>query len=144
MSVIKIYTDGACSGNPGPGGYGVVVTENGKVIEEYQDFEENTTNNRQELKAVIWALKNYGDKNPTVYCDSAYCVNSLTNWMFTWAKNNWTKANKKPIENKDLIQLYYYLWQEEGMRIDLLKIQGHAGYVHNERADALATGKVKL
>ena len=104
------YTDGSCQGNPGPGGFGVVVLDdNENLITTYSERTNNTTNNREELKAILWAFLKYGSKNNilTVYSDSAYCVNTLTNWMFSWAKNNWKKADNKIPENLDLIKPFF-------------------------------------
>lgn len=105
-----IYTDGSSKGNPGPGGFGVVVLDdNDNIIELHTERSQETTNNREELKAILWALIKYGEPAaadkipPIVYSDSAYCVNTLTSWMFTWAKNNWTKSDNRTPENLDLI-----------------------------------------
>lgn len=137
-----IYTDGSCRGNPGPGGYGVVVLDDYEnIIEDWSKQEEQTTNNRQELKAIIFAAKEYGKYNPIVYSDSAYAVNSLTKWMYTWANNNWCKSDKKQPENLDLIQEYYNLCKQ-GIKIDLRKVEGHAGNKWNDLADKLAKGKI--
>ena len=146
-----IYTDGACSGNPGPGGFGVVVLndENGNHVTMHQEFDKNTTNNREELKAILWSFLTYGkpaaagDTPPIVYSDSAYCVNTLTNWMFSWEKKGWLKSDNKKPENLDLIIPFFVYWKR-GYRIDLKKIQGHAGNKWNELADELATGKLEI
>ena len=146
--MFKIYTDGACSGNgkdDAKGGFGVVVVNHqDNVIEEYQEFsEEYTTNNREELKAIIYAMKSYGKREwsqdiPEVYSDSMYSVHTLHEWMFDWAKNNWIKSDKKTPENLDLIQEYYNLYQS-GLRINLKHIKGY-----KELADNWATGKIKI
>ena len=145
-----IYTDGSAHPNPGPGGFGVVVYNNNNLIDCYQHFEENTTNNRQEIKAILYAFLNYGVKEendwnnniPIVYSDSNYCVQTFNDWMFKWAKNNWIKSDKKIPENLDLIQAYYE-WYQKGYRIDLRKVKGHAGQKWNEMADGLATGRIQ-
>lgn len=144
---MTIYTDGACSGNPGRGGFGVVVVdEYGTELERHSEFSEKTTNNREELKAILWAFMKYGvtsdewEQAPIVYSDSAYAVNTLTNWMFNWYHHNWVKANKQTPENLDLIKPYFERWMQ-GYRIDLRKIKGHNGNEWNELADQLATGK---
>ena len=141
-----IYTDGACSGNgtnKSKGGYGVVICDDeGRIIHTYQHFEENTTNNRQELKAILYALLTYGKKKyscPIVYSDSAYCVNTLNSWMWNWQKKGWLKSDNKVPENLDLIQTYYDFCQA-GYKINLQKIKGHSSNLYNELADALATG----
>ena len=144
-----IYTDGACSGNGGPnsrGGFGVVVVGNDEqIIKVYQKQCENTTNNREELKAILWAMWNYGNKTnpPTVYSDSAYCVNSLTNWIWGWLKNGWTKSDGGPVQNADIMSAFVELWRA-GYQINLVKVKGHAGNVYNEMADKLATGKTQI
>lgn len=148
--MITIYTDGSCSGNPGPGGFGVVVVKDNRVIKSHQEQENSTTNNRMEMKAIIWALENYGspkdriimDSTPIVYSDSAYCVNSFTNWIKGWKANGWTRAKGKKLENLDLIKRYDELTCQ-GYKIDLRKIAGHAGHEWNEMADGLATGRIK-
>lgn len=144
-----VYTDGACSGNgkaTNSGGFGVVVLDNDEnLIYNYSKLSNNTTNNREELKAILYVMLNYGSKSddiPVVYSDSAYCVNTFNQWMFNWANNNWVKSDKKIPENLDLIQTYYE-WYQKGYRIDLRKIKGHAGHKWNEMADQLATGKIK-
>ena len=103
----------------------------------------NTTNNREELKAILFSLITYGRNKPTpiVYSDSAYCVNTFNDWMFRWASNNWIKSDGNSPENLDLIQAYYDFYNK-GYRIDLRKIKGHVGHKYNELADKLATGKI--
>ena len=141
-----IFVDGSCQGNGkanSKGGYGVVVCDdNGKLIDAYGHWETNTTNNIQEIKAILWALIHYGkDKEiPIVYSDSSYCVSTFNEWMYGWARHGWLKSDQRPPENLELIQTYYNLLQE-GYKIDLRKIRGHNGHEGNELADALATGK---
>ena len=139
-----IYTDGSCQKNPGPGGFGVVVLDdNENLIQQYSERCENTTNNREELKAILWAFLKYGNKENQIiiYSDSAYCVNTLTNWMFSWEKNNWKKANNQPPENLDLIKPFFnYL--KSGNIVELKKVKGHAENKWNNMADQLATGKI--
>jgi len=140
-----IYTDGSAHPNPGPGGFGVVVCDNNNnIITTYAKQTNNTTNNREEIKAILWALLNYGkyDEEVIVYSDSNYCVQTFTNWMFSWARNGWIKSDKKIPENLDLIQAYYDALNA-GYKINLKKVKGHAGNKYNELADGLATGKVK-
>ena len=139
-----IYTDGSCQKNPGPGSFGVVVLDNNEnLIQQYSERCENTTNNREELKAILWAFLKYGNKENQiiVYSDSAYCVNTLTNWMFSWEKNNWKKSDNKTPENLDLIKPFFKHLQN-GFFIDLKKVKGHSGQIWNELADKLATGKI--
>ena len=140
-----IYTDGSAHPNPGPGGFGVVVCDdNNDIIHLYSKQTNNTTNNREEIKAILWSLLTYGKSNEEVivYSDSNYCVQTFTNWMFGWARNGWVKSDKKIPENLDLIQAYYNALNE-GYKINLKKVKGHAGNKYNELADGLATGKVK-
>ena len=143
-----IYTDGSCIKNPGgPGGFGVVVLDNNEnLITYHSERYDDTTNNRMELSAILWAFLKYGvpaaagNNPPVVYSDSAYCVNTLTSWMFNWEKNGWIKGDKNKPENLDLIKPFFRYWKR-GYRIDLKKVKGHAGNRWNEMADALATGK---
>ena len=153
-----IYTDGSCQGNgksENTGGFGVVVLDNDEnLIYNYSKQTTNTTNNREELKAILYAMLQHGQKElqpwevkrledpPIVYSDSAYAVNTLTNWMFNWERNGWKKADNKTPENLDLIQAYFSLYQE-GYRIDLRKVKGHNNNKWNEMADQLATGQIK-
>ena len=149
-----IYTDGSAHPNPGPGGFGVIVLDKDeKLLYNYNKRCENTTNNREELKAILYSFLNYGINInnplygfnnydiPIVYSDSNYCVQTFNEWMFNWARNGWTKSDHNQPENLDLIQAYYD-WYQKGYRIDLRKIKGHAGNKWNEIADQLATGKI--
>lgn len=144
--MIKIYTDGACSKNGregAHGGFGVVVVEDDNIIDAHQEFSDETTNNREEMKAILWALNKYGSLGfevPVVYSDSAYSVNTFNNWMFGWQRNGWVKSDRKTPENLDLVKEYYNSLK----KIDLRHIKGHAGYEYNEIADKLATGKMKV
>ena len=145
---MTFYTDGSAHPNPGPGGYGVVGIEDEKVVfVRGQQYKGPVTNNEMELKAILYVMLNYGEKcddwgqPPIVYSDSAYCVNTLNEWMFSWAKKGWIKSDKKVPENLDLIQAYYD-WYKLGYRIDLRKVKGHAGNEWNELADQLATGYI--
>ncbi len=140
-----VYVDGACSGNPGPGGFGVAVYEDDKTLyTTYSQYSENTTNNREEIKAILYVMKNYGMgvSCPLVYSDSAYCVNMFNEWIFSWERNDWKRSKNQEILNLDLIKEYWDLYQK-GYRIDLRKIKGHNGDKGNELADALATGRIK-
>ena len=153
--MIKLYVDGSCRGNgkaESTGGFGVVVIgmndNEEKLIDVYSKQCSQTTNNKEELKAIVWAILKYGNymfdgfgSPPIVYSDSSYCVNTFNDWMFRWANNNWVKSDKKTPENLDLIKAYYEHYQK-GYRIDLRKIKGHAGEKWNELADKLATGEI--
>lgn len=151
MYNLTFYVDGSCVNNGkagASGGYGVVGVDNeGRVQFVRARSETGTTNNRQELKAILYVMLNYGVKcddwgqPPIVYSDSAYCVNTFNEWMFNWARKGWIKSDKQVPENLDLIQAYYD-WYKEGYRIDLRKIKGHANNKGNELADYLATGKI--
>lgn len=139
--MLAIYTDGACSGNPGPGGYGVVVIKDGRVIDCQAFSADNTTNNKEEMKAILWAVGFYGQFNPTIYSDSAYAVNTFSTWMWNWKNRGWIKSDKKTPENLDLIKAYDELVKIQG-KPNFVHIKGHAGDLYNEIADQLATGKI--
>lgn len=143
--ILKIYTDGSAHPNPGPGGFGVVITENETVINAYQEQKDYTTNNEMELQAILWVMKNYGNEfaAPDVYADSAYAINCLSKWMFNWASNGWVKSDGGKLENLEIIKEFYDLYQQ-GYRINLIKIKGHSGDRFNSMADGLATGKLKV
>lgn len=144
--MLEIYVDGSCSGNGAvfnQGGIGIVVTENNQVIEQYNQNYINTSNNRMELLAIIYVMEKYGFQDPVVYSDSSYAVNTLTDWMFRWVDNNWTKADGSTPENLDLIKHYYALYTK-GFHIDLKKIPGHSGIKFNELADKLAKTRDNL
>ena len=146
------YTDGSCVGNGranAKGGYGVVgINEDGLLSFVRAKRSDNTTNNREELKAILYVMLTAGTQSsddwsqpPIVYSDSAYCINTFNDWMFRWAANNWIKSDGKTPENLDLIQAYFDHYMD-GYRIDLRKVKGHAGEEWNELADMLATGKI--
>ena len=149
MSAVIFYTDGSCSKNgsqENTGGFGVLgLDKDEKIVVSYCKRSENTTNNREELKAILYVLKHYGnDPNniPTVYSDSAYSVNTLTNWMYNWSYNNWIKSDGKTPENLDIIQEYYDLCNK-GYQINLQKVKGHSTNKWNNLVDNLATGKIE-
>jgi ribonuclease HI len=142
---IKVYTDGACSGNPGPGGWGVVFVS-GKGHLEMNGHENNTTNNRMEMMAVISALSYIKEQSPgssvILYTDSKYVKDGITTWIKKWHVNNWQTAARQPVKNKDL-------W----MRLDELSlaltinwewIKGHAGDNYNGMADTLARNAITV
>jgi ribonuclease HI len=139
-SLIKIYTDGACSGNPGPGGWGVFIENSGNVT-ELSGRDENTTNNRMELKAVIEALKFFTiNSELTIYTDSKYVMDGASRWIINWKKNNWKTAQKKDVKNKDLwIELDNLLNYHD---VSWVWVKGHDGIYGNERADYLATSVI--
>jgi ribonuclease HI len=133
---VTIHTDGACSGNPGPGGWGAVLRYNG-TVKELKGGEANTTNNRMELTAATEALKAL--KRPCeveLHTDSQYVKNGLTAWIKGWKKNGWKTADKKPVKNVDLWHALDEAVSRHTIRWHWVK--GHAGNVDNERADELA------
>ena len=136
MTEVVIYTDGACSGNPGPGGWGVVMRWQGTEKELY-GFDPVTTNNRMELTAAIQALEALTRPvTVSLHTDSTYVLNGITKWIQGWQRNGWKTAAKKPVKNDDL-------WRRltEAMRphdVNWVWVKGHAGDPGNERADALA------
>tara|TARA_B100000401_G_C52492544_1_gene571099 strand:+ start:67 stop:510 length:444 start_codon:yes stop_codon:yes gene_type:complete len=133
---VKIYTDGACRGNPGPGGWGAILDYKGH-IKEISGYSEETTNNMMELTAVIRALEALKSSCIVVLTtDSKYVKNGITDWIHNWKNNGWKTANKKPVKNKDL-----WIALDEVSKnhsIDWLWIKGHSGHPQNERADELA------
>ena len=136
MADIEIYTDGACSGNPGPGGWGVLMLWNGHEKELYGG-EAETTNNRMEMMAVIKALEALKKSSEvTLYTDSKYVLQGITEWLPGWKAKNWKTASKKPVKNQDLWQEIDSLTQEH--TVDFVWVKGHDGNPGNERADALA------
>ena len=142
MKNVEIYTDGACSGNPGPGGWGAVL-KYGNAEKELSGSEKETTNNRMELLAPIQALQRL--KEPCfvrVYSDSAYLVNAFRqHWLENWVRRNWIKSDKKPVENRDLWE--EILRQTKIHHIEWIKVKGHADNPLNNRCDELATGEIK-
>lgn len=136
MSKVVVYTDGACSGNPGPGGWGVLLRWKKKEKEMFGG-EEDTTNNRMELMAAIMALETVKPGNPVqLHTDSKYVMDGVLDWMPRWKKNGWRTANKKPVKNVDLWQRLDEAANQHD--IEWCWVKGHAGHEGNERADALA------
>ena len=142
MKEVIIYTDGACSGNPGPGGWGCVLMYKGSRL-ELSGHEPQTTNNRMELTAAIKGLEALKSACIVdIYSDSAYLVHAFEKgWLTNWQRNGWLKSNKKPVENQDLWQLL--LAHGKVHQIRWHKVKGHASNVHNNRCDELATGEIK-
>lgn len=141
MNELFAYTDGACSGNPGPGGWGVLLlARNGDTIlkeRELQGGEAETTNNRMELLAAISALEALDRPSTiTVVTDSAYVKNGVTSWVHGWKKNGWKTSAKKPVKNEDLWQRLDSVQARHDVTWEWVK--GHAGHPENERADELA------
>ena len=134
--MLKIWTDGSCLGNPGPGGWAFIAT-NGKDIAERNGGEANTTNNRMELTAVIKALSAAKKHDEIeIHTDSQYVKNGMEKWIRQWKNNNWKNAEKKPVKNKELWQQLDELAQQKSIK--WVWVKGHAGQEMNERCDELA------
>lgn len=140
MKKVILYTDGACSGNPGPGGYAAILIYNG-VEKEISGGEKNTTNNKMEMMAVIKGLEML--KEPCevfVYSDSAYVVNSIEKgWIYSWKKNGWKKSDKKEVKNIELWERLLKLMEIH--KVTFLKVKGHADDELNNRCDRLAVSE---
>jgi ribonuclease HI len=138
--IVDIFSDGACSGNPGPGGWGAILRYR-EHERELSGFEPGTTNNRMELMAAIAALEAL--KRPSrvrLHTDSRYVRDGITTWIHDWKRRNWRTADKKPVKNVDL-------WQRlaaamEPHQVEFIWVRGHAGHPENERADALARAAI--
>ena len=138
---VEIFTDGACKGNPGPGGWGAILRSGGKE-RELSGGEKLSTNNRMELMAAIEALKAL--KKPChvqLWTDSNYVRDGITKWIHAWRRNGWKTSDKKPVKNAELWQAL--LDACEPHRIDWHWVKGHAGHPENERADALACAEAE-
>jgi len=142
MDSVEIFTDGSCKGNPGPGGWGVILRK-GNTEREMSGGEPETTNNRMEMMAAIKALQAL--KRPcevALYTDSKYMIDGITKWIHGWKKNGWRNAAKKPVANAEL-------WQEleaaaQRHKVEWHWVKGHAGHAENERADTLASDAATL
>lgn len=137
-----IYTDGACSGNPGPGGWGAIVLVDGIQVQELGGGERATTNNRMEMSGVLNALE-YIDEwkgNVTIYTDSTYVIRGITQWVWGWKRNNWRTAEGKEVSNQDLWQrLFEVVQNRKGLgEISWNYVRGHRGTPGNERCDEIA------
>ena len=133
--MIKIYTDGACKGNPGDGGWGALITD-GLENKEIYGGEKNTKNNRMELMAVIMALESIEkEQKITIFTDSTYVQKGISEWIVNWKRNGWKSSNKQPVKNQDL-------WMRlDGSNSSLITwewVKGHSGHIENDRADYLA------
>lgn len=142
MEEVIIYTDGACSGNPGPGGWGSILMYKGQK-KEISGGLKNTTNNVMELTAVIEALKQLKFKcKVKVYSDSAYVVNAFNQkWIDGWLKNNWKNSSKEPVKNKELWKELYHFTTIHN--VEFIKVKGHADNIYNNRCDELARQSAK-
>ncbi|MBL8710941.1 MAG: ribonuclease HI [Rhodospirillaceae bacterium] len=140
LKVVDVFTDGACSGNPGPGGWGAILRY-GEIEKELSGGERETTNNRMELMAAIAALEALkAQTHVRLHTDSQYVKNGITTWIHGWKKNGWKTSDRKPVKNVDL-------WQRldaalKSHRIDWIWVKGHNGHAENERADALARSAI--
>ncbi|MGE5558036.1 MAG: ribonuclease HI [Bacillota bacterium] len=143
MKEVSIYTDGACKGNPGPGGWGAILIYGG-MEKELQGYEESTTNNRMELTAAINGLSALNRPcRVKIYSDSAYLVNAFQKgWIDKWMRNNWLAAGGQPVENRDLWEILLSLTRKN--EVKWIKVSGHSGDKYNARCDALATGAIKM
>jgi len=147
--MLKIYTDGGCSGNPGPGGWAYIIVQDtpsgAEILEEKQGGERNTTNNRMELGAVIAALRALqtleGPNKATIYTDSQYVQKGITEWIHAWKRNSWRTSDKKPVKNQDL-------WMELDTLAGELPlswewIRGHSGIAFNEKCDQMTQEAIR-
>jgi ribonuclease HI len=138
--IVEIFSDGACSGNPGPGGWGAILRYHGHE-RELSGFDPATTNNRMELMAAIAALEALTRPcRVRLHTDSRYVRDGITTWIHDWKRRNWRTADKKPVKNLDL-------WQRlaaalEPHQVEFIWVRGHAGHPENERADALARAQI--
>ncbi len=138
---IELFTDGACKGNPGLGGWGVLI-KNSNILNELKGIQQQTTNNRMELIAVIEGLKSIKENaHIEITTDSMYVKNGINQWINNWKRNGWKTAAKKPVKNKDL-------WQEldelvQNYSIKWIWVKGHSGHPGNERADQLANEAIE-
>ena len=144
MEKVLIYTDGACSGNPGPGGWGAILMYK-EHKKEISGGNKETTNNIMEMTAVIMALKQL--KRPCkhdveIYSDSAYVVNAFDKgWIYNWKKNNWKTASKEPVKNKELWEEIYKLIED--INVKFIKVKGHSDNEFNNRCDELARSEIE-
>ena len=138
----KIYTDGACIGNPGPGGWGAVIFDQNDKQKNISGSEKNTTNNRMELLAAIMSLKKIKSNSEVIiFTDSTYVKNGITEWMKNWKKNGWKNSNKKPVKNIDLWVKLDKLCEDNNVSWKWVK--GHSTNEFNNLADELATKAIK-
>jgi len=138
MQTVDIFTDGGCSGNPGPGGWAYVVLSEGKMISYSSGGEAMTTNNRMELNAVIHAIEDVsllGAQSMTISTDSQYVKNGITTWINSWKRNGWRTASKDPVKNRELWEKLDALNAGNSIRWNWVK--GHAGIKYNEMCDSL-------
>jgi len=147
--MINIYADGSARGNGqvnSNGGFGVVILHDNELIYAYSEQCVDTTNNREEIKAILHAFQLAQEKYPEDFCiiysDSMYCVNICNSWIKTWAQNNWLNSKKKTVENLDLVQKLYSYLTIDFFNAEVAYCGGHRGILENELADALATNNL--
>tara|TARA_R110001592_G_scaffold52493_6_gene160574 strand:+ start:379 stop:792 length:414 start_codon:yes stop_codon:yes gene_type:complete len=134
---ISVYTDGSSKGNPGPGGWGVHIDKDGEIY-EFFGRDDNTTNNKMELKAAIEGLIFFKEHQQLdLYTDSAYVLNGITTWIKGWKKNGWKNSKNQPVKNKELWQKLDF--QNSRHKVRWIKVKAHSGDRRNDRADYLAT-----
>ena len=142
MKAIEIYTDGACSGNPGPGGWGVVLLYQGNK-KELSGYQPETTNNRMELFAAIQGLAALREPcEVTLYSDSSYLINAFEkHWLDNWQRNGWKTSSKSPVANQDLWKLL--LLHVKNHRVRFVKVKGHSDNAYNNRCDEMAVAAIR-
>ena len=138
----KIYTDGACSGNPGPGGWAAIIIVNNEIKDTFFGSEKNTTNNQMELMAPIKAIQKFKKKSEiSIFTDSTYVRDGITIWIKQWEKNGWKTASKKPVKNKELWKKLKKLSSKHSIK--WVWVKGHAQDKYNNLVDELARGAIK-
>ena len=138
----KIYTDGACSGNPGPGGWAAIIIVNDEIKDIFSGSEKNTTNNQMELIAPIKAIQRFKKKSEiSIFTDSTYVRDGITIWIKQWEKNGWKTTSKKPVKNKELWKKLKNLSSKHSMK--WIWVKGHAQDKYNNLVDELAQGAIK-
>ena len=138
----KIYTDGACSGNPGPGGWAAIILSNDKITDEISGSEKNTTNNKMELLAPIRAIQKFKKKSEImIFTDSTYVKEGITTWIKKWEKNGWKTASKKPVKNIELWKKLNNLSSKHFIK--WIWVKGHAQNRYNNLVDEIAQGAIK-
>lgn len=140
MTTIDIFTDGACKGNPGPGGWGAIIIHSAEHVQEFGGHDKQTTNNRMEMLAAIRAIENIEDTalKIRIFTDSNYLVQGMKSWLSGWKKKGWVNSSKKPVANKELWLALDQL--NSKYQIEWHHVRGHSGHPGNERADEIASG----
>lgn len=141
---LTIYTDGACSGNPGPGAFAIIILINNQVIHKHTTFEKETTSNRMELSALLWVLKNVSSPLINIYSDSTYVVQGINTWLAGWKIKNW-KTTSGPVKNLDLWQEVdkHILYKKSKNEIfNLHWVKGHSNNIYNNQVDKMARDSI--